>query len=304
MDWFSNIDGAALMEAATAWLNQAAALIPSLALALAVLVAFNMLAKLTRRLSMNALGRTAANPEAARLIATVAKIAVVMAGVFVALDILHLDKTVTSLLAGVGIMGLALGFAFQDLAANFMAGVLMAFNRPFLRDDVVETNGILGKVEAISLRSTLLKTFAGQRVVIPNKDVFGQPLTNYSQTGERRVDVPVGVAYDADLEHVKRVAHEAASQVQAIDHTKDIGVFVMQFGASSIDLEVRFWIRVPETNLLEVRSDVIIAIKRAFDAEGITIPYPIRSLELLDSVAAAGVLPIASVPEQAERRAG
>ena len=162
------------------WLETAILLLPNLVGAFIVVFVFWWLARLTRGLVRNLLKRISDNRQIVGLLATLSYVGVMAVGAFVALGILNLDKTVTALLAGVGVIGLALGFAFQDLAANFMSGVLMAIRRPFEIDHVIETNGFMGMVEDISLRSTLLRTFQGQIVMLPNKEVFGNPLVNYS----------------------------------------------------------------------------------------------------------------------------
>ena len=119
------------------------------------------------------------------------------------LSILQLDKAVTSILAGAGIIGLALAFAFQDIAANFISGIFISFRKPIKLGDVVKINDYMGKVEQINLRDTIILTFQGQMVIIPNKDVFQSPIENYSLLGRRRLDLVVGVSYGDDLEKVK-----------------------------------------------------------------------------------------------------
>ncbi|XYI03508.1 mechanosensitive ion channel family protein [Sorangium sp. So ce1128] len=134
-----------------------------------------------------------------------------------AFSILNLEKAATSLLAGAGIVGLALGFAFQDLAANFIAGVYLAVRFPFREGDLIETNDTLGIAERIRIRSTTIRTLEGQAVMIPNKEIFTTKLINDSETGARRVDLSVGVSYGDDLDKVRRVALDAARQVRARD---------------------------------------------------------------------------------------
>jgi small conductance mechanosensitive channel len=187
---------------------------------------------------------------------------------------------VTSLLAGVGVVGLALGFAFQDIAANFMSGFMMAMRRPFTVGDLVEVGGKRGKVEAIALRATELQTLDGLSVMIPNKDVFQSPIINFTRTNTRRVDIPVGVAYSDDLDSVREKARSAVEDLSHRVPDRDIDVLFDEFGSSSINLTVRVWLdQSDEMTYRAARSEAIIAIKKTFDDNNISSPFPIRTLD-------------------------
>jgi small conductance mechanosensitive channel len=196
------------------------------------------------------------------------------------LSILKLDKAVTSILAGAGIVGLALAFAFQDLAANFISGILISIRRPLSVGDVVKLSGFMGKVEVINLRDTIIRDFNGQQIIIPNKDVFQNPIENYSSSGKRRLDVGVGISYGDDLDKVRTVAVTALEKVSGRSMSDDIQLFFRDFGSSSIDFEVRIWLNSPEQSVYTLaRSETIEFIKKAFDENDITIPFPIRTLD-------------------------
>ncbi len=204
----------------------------------------------------------------------------VTVGLFFALGLLHLDKTVTSLLAGVGVIGLALGFAFQDIAANLMSGLFMAFRGHFKVGDVIEVAGHLGTVERIELRATTMRTFQGLTVVLPNKDVFQNDLINYTRTDERRIDIPVGVAYSDDLEKALDAIVQGVSRVEARDMERPVQAFYTDFGDSSINMVVHVWLDMAnQPDFLRTRSEAIVAIKKAVDEAGLTIPFPIRTLD-------------------------
>jgi small conductance mechanosensitive channel len=205
---------------------------------------------------------------------------VLLVGLFGALSVLHLDKTVTSMLAGAGIIGLALGFAFQDIAANFLSGVVMAVQRPLRTGELVETSGHLGVVEHIDLRTTELRNMQGLQVIVPNKDIFQSALINYTRNGSRRVDLSVGTSYGDDLEKVERITIEAVQGIGDLVPDKEVELFFNEFGDSSINHEVRFWIEAKgNKHYNDMRSRAIKAIKAAYDREGIMIPFPIRTLD-------------------------
>jgi small conductance mechanosensitive channel len=262
------------------WLEAMVEMLPNLALAAFIVVAFWLLARLVRSLANRILIQFFQSSTLQRLFGGTLYVTIVLIGAFAALSILHLDKTVTSLLAGAGILGLALGFAFQDIASNFIAGVLMAAQRPLAVGDLVETSGHIGVVERIDLRTTELRNLQGIQVIIPNKDIFQTVLLNYTRNGERRVDIKVSVSYGEDLERVKRVALEAMKSVPELLPDKGVDLFYQAFAESSIECEVRFWIAsVSNNHFHTVRSNAIMAIKAAFNREGITIPFPIRTLD-------------------------
>lgn len=298
-----NFDLAQALEMAgsrmAAWVETAIASLPNLVAALLVLVLFWLAAKIVRRIVTAALERVSDYRAVNRLLSRLAAFSTLALGLFIALGVLNLDKTVTSLLAGAGILGLAIGFAAQDSVQNLISGILISVRRPFREADIVETNGVLGTVEEVNLRATVLRTPQGQLVYIPNSEVYQNPLTNYSRSGRRRIDLACGVAYGDDLAEAKRVAVEAVEGVSARDPGRDVEFFYREFGGSSIDFVVRFWIDFArQTDFLAARSEAIERLKAAFDAEGITIPFPIRTLDF-------GVVGGVGLAEElAEREAG
>lgn len=275
---------AALSEAwgkVVAWVEGLIESLPNLVAAILVLVVFWGLARVVRKVVGRIATRLADQPEINRLIASSAFGVTVGIGLVLALGVLNLDKTVTSLLAGAGIIGLALGFAFQDIAENFIAGIILNLRNQFTEGDIVESGDYMGVIERVELRATVMRTFTGQRVLIPNAEVFKNAIVNYTQSRMRRVDVAVGVAYGDDLEKAREVAIEAVEGVPGRDETRPVELFYQEFGDSSINFQVRFWIPFlsRQVDYLEARSQAIMRIKTAFDRHGITIPFPIRTLD-------------------------
>lgn len=262
------------------WIEGLIESLPNVIAAFVLLLVFWGLAKLTRRVAGSVADRMAHQPELSRLVATAAYIVVLGLGLVLALGVLNLDKTVTSLLAGAGILGLALGFAFQDIAENFIAGIILNLRHQFTEGDIIESGDFMGTVERVQLRATALRMFTGQRVLIPNAQVFKNPIINYSQTGARRVDIAVGVSYAEDLARAREVAIAAIEPLEFRDPHRDVELFYEEFGDSSINFQLRFWIDFrKQTEFLTARSQAIMALKAAFDDAGITIPFPIRTLD-------------------------
>jgi small conductance mechanosensitive channel len=269
-----------LTEKLHSWLQELVVMLPNLVLAVLAVLAGALLARLTRNVVHRALMGVTSNAPISQLLANLARIAIVALSCFIALGLLELEKTVTSLLAGVGVVGLALGFAFQDIAANFMSGFLMVINQPFDVGDLVEVAGQRGRIRGISLRASELETLQGLTVLLPNKDVFQNAIINYTRTPHRRLDLAVGTAYGDDLEKVRRVTIEAVRNVPHRDRSRDVRLFFEAFGDSSINFTLHIWLeRSDELAYLEARSEAMIATKKAFDEAGITIPFPIRTLD-------------------------
>ncbi len=263
------------------WVRDFILLLPNLAVAVAVLIGFWLLAKLARNLLNRLLRRVSHSEQVNRVLCHTIFLALIAAGLFIALGILGLQKTVASLLAGAGILGLALGFAFQDIAANFMAGIYLSIEHPFRTGHLIESKDIQGIVKRVHLRWTEIRTPQGQIILVPNKQIFENPITNFSSTGQRRVDLKAGVSYGDDLDKVKRVALQAISQVPSRKPDTEVELFFEELADSSINLVVRFWIDFTsrQADYLRAKSEAIERLKKAFDDNGITLPFPTRTLD-------------------------
>lgn len=262
------------------WAKDLVLMIPNLLLSILVLILFAILAKYIKKLIKRSIHKMVESQALVGLTATIGQFAVVMAGFLITLNLLNLEKTVTSILAGAGVIGLALGFAFQETAANFISGIFIAARNPIKIGDVVSVSGgEMGVVDRINLRSTVLKTFQGQDLIIPNKEVYQNQLKNYS-TGTRRIDLACGISYGEDLEKVKKLALQAIKKLNIALATEPIEFHYNEFGDSSINFNLKFWIEYPShIEFLDARSEAIISLKKTFDENDITIPFPIRTLD-------------------------
>ena len=204
----------------------------------------------------------------------------VLLGIFIALDVLNLDKTVTSLLAGIGIVGLALGFAFKDAASNFLSGIYMAIKSPINPGDLISYEDIYGRVKEIGLRATTITSLQGQDIIVPNRLLVENIYTHYTINRSRRIDLKIGISYGDDLDKTEKVTLEAIRKIDYILKTKPVDLYFTEFGDSSIDLTVRYWVNFrKETDYLKAVSDGIKNIKHAYDENDITITFPIRTLD-------------------------
>ncbi len=262
------------------WLKELIRLLPNIALATLVLVLGFLIAKWLEKIACKIFTRFIHNDTLINLFSSLVHIFALGVTIFVALSILNLDKAVTSILAGAGIIGLALAFAFQDIASNFMSGIFLSIRRPLHTGDIVQIKDYMGKITQINLRDTVLRTFQGQMVIIPNKEVLQNPIENYSLLGKRRMDLTVGVSYGDDLQKVKNVTLKALEGIEGLTKDDEITFFYKEFGDSSINFDVRLWVHTPEQpEYLQVRSEAVMRIKQAYDENNITIPFPIRTLD-------------------------
>lgn len=262
------------------WTRDFIRILPNFLLAVLILVIGFFLASLFRKIAKNLIKRVSDNLSLNKLFASVVYIIVIGIAVFTALTVLKLDKAVTSILAGAGIIGLALAFAFQDIASNFISGIFISFRRPIYIGDIVKIKDYMGKVEAINLRDTVIQTFQGQTVILPNKDVFQSPIENYSLLGKRRLDLVIGVSYGEDLEKVEKLTLDALKNLDDLSKDDKITLFYNEFGGSTINFLLRLWISTPEqAAYLKVGSEAIKILKKVYDENDIQLPFPTTTLD-------------------------
>jgi small conductance mechanosensitive channel len=264
------------------WLTAFVAYLPNLVLAVFIFVVFLFVARFIERFSKKQLIHIHLDETISRFLSRLIFLGILTGGLMLSLSILNLTGTVTSILAGLGIIGLALGFAFQDTAANFMSGIYITFQQPYAIGDVIETHdGIMGNVVDVNLRVTKVKTFDGPMVYVPNRFLFQENFTNYTEEGRRRIRIDCGVSYGENLELVEKVALEAVSEVPGKIRGEDVSLFWKGFGDSSIDFSVNIWLEYSRENRTYIlaKNQAIKNIKKAFDEHGITIPFPIRTLD-------------------------
>lgn len=272
----------ALIDKLEGWAIAIVRLLPNLALAILVIFLGLLAAKIVRKFSKRQLTKFHVDKTITGFLSRILFIAVIVVGLVVALSILNLSGTVASILAGLGILGLALGFAFQDTAANFMSGIYITFKQPFAIGDVIETkNGTMGNVMDINLRVTKVKTFDGPIVYVPNRFLFEDDFTNFTESGQRRLRVACGVSYGDDLEKVEKIVLEALENTPGRIQNEDITIHWTEFGDSSIDFTANIWLDYTRENkaFVGAKNYAFKALKKAFDDNDIMIPFPIRTLD-------------------------
>ena len=248
--------------------------IPSLAIALVILMITGIAASFATKIVDSIVGKTELRPSLRNLIETLVKLGVWLVGIFIAAIVIFPGMTFAGLIAGLGIGAVAIGFAFQDIFENFLAGVLIMLREKMRIGDMIECEGIMGKVEHITLRETHIRAPSGELTVVPNSILFKNPVEILTDADQRRHSVVVGVSYDTNLDKAAEVIRKAVETVDAVDVDKGIDIFASEFNSSSVDFNVRWWAGSSPRAGHESRDKVVRAIKAALDNAGIEIPFP------------------------------
>ena len=190
----------------------------------------------------------------------------------------QLGVPTTSLLALVGAAGLAIGLALKDSLSNIASGVMLIALRPFRAGDFVNIAGIDGTVEQVRVFQTLLRTIENHEVVLPNSQITSVPIINFTARAQRRIDVPVGISYAADVREARKVLLSLANAHDMVLPEPAADVIVKELGDNAINLVLRAWVATPDFAL--TRSDLVEATHRELGAAGIGIPYPQRELHV------------------------
>lgn len=246
--------------------------VPRVLAALTVLAGFWLVLRLTRPALRAVLHRAHFAPALVRLLVDgLYKGVVIILAVVMAAS--QLGINVAAALAGIGVLGIAVGFAAQETIANMIAGFLIFWDRPFKVGDFITTEERYGEVREITMRTTRIRTMENTYVVIPNKQIIGDTLVNHSLYGEVRVNVPVAIAYKERISEARRVLLPVAQEAAGVLRTPAPAVVATELGDSSVNLEVRVWTDDPSQER-RIHAEVLEACKVALDEAGIQIPFP------------------------------
>jgi small conductance mechanosensitive channel len=276
-----------VVDSAESMLQTLFAALPRIALAFVVFLLVFGLSRVVAWLLRRSLRRTRRSDSFAEVLSTLVRSTIVFAGFLLALVVAVPSMSIGRLVGGLGIGTIAIGFAFQDILQNTLAGLLILFRQPFRIGDQIEVSGIRGTVIAVHVRETQLRQFDGQRVLIPNKDVYASIVTVQTANEAIRTNFHVGVDYDADLDRACEVARTALATVEGVlDHPPVEALFCEQ-GTSAVVLDVRYWTRPQEDEVRTVLDRAVRAVTQAFNEAGLEIPTQIVELESRPSMTEA-----------------
>ena len=268
-----------ISEPLQAMLANSLSIIPNLVVSLLIFIITLYLAGLLARIVRKAMELRKADQEIIILISQITRWTILILGIVIALEQIGFD--LTAFLAGVGILGFTVGFALQDVSKNFVSGLLLLLEQPFDIGDDIEIGDYIGTVANVDIRATEIYTFDGQNVLIPNGDVFTSPIKNYSRYGKRRAEIKLGVAYGSDLAFVKHTTLETVAALDGVINDPAPYVLYKNFGDSTIDFTAYFWVDAAKADFFEVFDAAIIKINNTFIEKGIEMPYPTRTVHLV-----------------------
>lgn len=226
--------------------------------------------------------RATHSPSLQLLLVRAASITIWVMGILFACLIVFPGLGLGDIIATLGLGSVAIGFAFQDIFKNFLAGILLLLQQPFRINDQVIINEYEGTIEGIDIRTTQLRTYQGELVILPNSTVFTNAVQVRTAYKYRRTDLGVGVDYNTSLPEASRILKETLRSVEGVLDDPELEIDLVNFGDSSIDFIVRYWTTPRQQNVRQVQTRAIMAIKKAFDEADINIPYPIRTLYYYD----------------------
>ncbi|MHB0959359.1 MAG: mechanosensitive ion channel domain-containing protein [Pirellulaceae bacterium] len=252
--------------------------LPFFAFGLVILLAACGAAIATARLFQRLLNNRIAVPLLRTVIARTIGILVLLLGLYLVLRVSGLTRLALTVVGGTGLLGLIIGIAFRDITENFLASILLSIQRPFWTKDLVEIEGILGYVQQLNVRTTVLMTVSGNYVQIPNSTVYKSIIRNYTTNPRRREDFTIGIGYDVLIAEAQELALAVLAKHPVVLADPEPWVLVDSLGPATVNLRIYFWLDGEQHSWLKVRSSVIRLIKRAFQDRGITMPDETREL--------------------------
>ena len=265
--------------------------LPAIALSILVLVITRFSVLPIRRLTRTVAEKFTSNFSLQLLAVQIANVSVWIAGILFCGILLFPNLGLGDIIALVGLSSVAVGFAFQDIFKNFLAGILLLLNQPFQVNDQIIVSDYEGTVESIDIRSTKILNYQGERIVIPNAVVFTNPVEVLTERSSRRTDLGIGLDYNTALPEAKGLLEQVTQSVEGVLSDPQVEVDIVEFGGSSIDFVVRYWTRPDQATVRRTRTEVIMALKAACDREGLNIPYPIRTVYYFDQEKFADATP-------------
>lgn len=224
------------------------------------------------------------DPLMGRFLTNTLRVLLVLGVLLIALQTAGLGGIAAGLFGAAGIGAVVLGFAFQDIGENFIAGIVLAFSRPFNVNDTIKIDNHFGKIRALTLRYTHLKTFDGKDIYVPNADVLKKPLQNYTADGFIRYDFQVGIAYEDDITGAKKVIQEVLDNNAKLVHDDEHINFVVEddLGVSTVNLKVFFWVETLDYRVapMLLRGDIIREVKQTIIENSYNLPADITEVKL------------------------
>ena len=258
--------------------------LPRILLALIIVLVVFFVASRVQVLLNRRLSGKAHDPLFARFISQLGKVGLITGGLILAMQTLGLSGIAGGLLAGAGISAFIFGFAFKDIAENFLAGIILAFNRPFSLNDTIKIDDHIGHIMALNFRTTHIKTFDEKDVFIPNAIVIKQTVINLTRDGLIRLDFVVGIAYEDDILLAEQACLQELETVEGLLKDKPPFIVLEELATSTVNLRIFFWTTTDDykKGVLVTKSNAMRKVKEGLLKKGFTLPADIREIKLYD----------------------
>ena len=288
-----------IASAANDMVNDFIVRLPYFMVAVVVLLVFWLLSLIFKSVVSKLLSKSYTHRNLVRVFQRIGGALIFFIGLMVAMVIAIPGFTPAKLVGALGIGSVAIGFAFKDIFQNLLSGILLLLSEPFRIGDQIVSGEFEGTVEDIKVRATTIRTYDGRQVVIPNSQLYTSALTVNTAYKRRRLELTVGIGYEDDIRKAKEVILQALEKAETVSKLAEPSVVATEFGASSIDLKVRWFINDgTQANKVASIHEVIVEIKDQLDAAGVNIPFPIRTLDFSDESVSELVKKMAKLQSQ------
>ena len=288
-----------IASAANDMVNDFIVRLPYFMVAIVVLLVFWLLSLIFKSVVSKLLSKSHTHRNLVRVFQRIGGALIFFIGLMMAMVIAIPGFTPAKLVGALGIGSVAIGFAFKDIFQNLLSGILLLLSEPFRIGDQIVSGEFEGTVEDIKVRATTIRTYDGRQVVIPNSQLYTSALTVNTAYKRRRLELTVGIGYEDDIRKAKEVILQALEKAETVSKLAEPSVVATEFGASSIDLKVRWFINDgTQANKVASIHEVIVEIKDQLDAAGVNIPFPIRTLDFSDESVSELVKKMAKLQSQ------
>lgn len=286
-DHVMNAEISTVVDKMQAMLKDFILLLPNIVLALIVFAIFFFVARVIKKVVIKVTRNHRQARNLGMVLGRLAQGTTILVGLFIALSIVIPSLKASDLVQLLGISGVAIGFAFRDILQNFLAGILILLTEPFQIDDQIVFKDFEGTVENIQTRATTIKTYDGRRIVIPNSELFTNPVTVNTAFENRRLEYDIGIGYGDDINEARRLILEAIHETDGVLETPAPDAIVVALAGSTVNIRARWWVNPPRrADVLDLQDRVLTNIKNKLTANGIDLPFPTQQILFHDQTEA------------------
>ncbi len=265
--------------------------LPLVAIGLVVFILLFLISNLLSKQLMKPLGYISSSTLIQLVMRRIIRILIILLGLYIFLRLAGLSDFAVAVLSGTGVIGLIIGFAFKDIAENFISSLLLSIQKPFKINDIIEVEGHIGVVKQVTARATTLVDFDGDHIQIPNSTVYKNIIRNITANPNSRGKFVIGIGYDSSVVEAQKLALETLKNTESVLDEPEPQVLVDELASSTVNLKIYFWINSHNHSLLKVSSYLMRTIMRKFENAGISMPDDAREVIFPEGLAIQGGKP-------------